>query len=318
MLLDHLIDVSSQLGSVPALAHLINDGTLKGYLASFLLVCRVNNLSPRTMADYSSKIGRFLDFCRPFSNTPGEVTTDHVRLFILDLQRRIKPSSVHDYYRAINRFFNWLVEEGDLKESPMARMRPPKVPRQIITPFKPEQIERLLALCDDSLLGIRNRAIILTFLDTGLRLAELAGIQLADIDIDHETIKVMGKGARERLVRIGKQAQKAILRYLLKRRDALPCLWITEECRPMRWGGIQIMIRRLGRRAGLTNVRCTPHTFRHTFGTQSLGLGADLREVQSLLGHSTLTMTLKYVATVNSEKAVIGHRRFSPADNILK
>jgi len=196
-------------------------------------------------------------------------------------------------------------------------MRSPRVPKRIIRPFSPDNIRDMLLLCDESkFLGIRNRAIILTFVDTGLRLSEMAGIQLKDIDFDRELIRVMGKGARERVVGIGKGTQKALLKYLLIRRDSHPCLWVTEEARPMQARGIQIMIRRLGKRAGITGARPSPHTFRHTFGTWSLLNGASEREVQSLLGHSSQRMTQQYTATINSEHAIKSHKRFSPVDNM--
>jgi integrase/recombinase XerC len=180
-----------------------------------------------------------------------------------------------------------------------------------------EQIRDLLLLCDENrFLGTRNKAIVLTLLDTGLRLTELANIQLANVDFDRETIKVMGKGAKERVVRIGKKTQKAILRYLLMRKDDHPCLWVTEERRPLRAFGVQTMIKRLGRRAGISSVRCSAHTFRHTFATRALLNGAGEFEVQSLLGHEGLDMTRRYAASLRSEAAVAGHRRFSPVDNM--
>jgi integrase/recombinase XerC/integrase/recombinase XerD len=167
-----------------------------------------------------------------------------------------------------------------------------------------------------SFLDLRNKAIILAFLDTGLRLSELANIQLSDMDFTRGTIKVMGKGAKGRFVAIGTRTQKAILGYLLKRSDDYPCLWVTEERKPLNWRGIQTMLKRLGQRAGITGVRCTAHTFRHTFATQALLNGAGEFEVQSLLGHSTLIMTRRYVASLNSENAVISHRKFSPVDRM--
>lgn len=313
MALAHLNGRKFQIGDTRNLAHL-ND-SLEGCLKIFLLTCQVNNLSPRTIDDYCQKLGTFVNFCiREGIMMPEEVTANHIRFFLLEVQQRCKPVSVHDYYGTVNRFFNWLVDEEVIEQNPMARMHPPKVPKELIKPFKSQDIDDLLALCQNNFLGIRNRAIILTFLDTGLRLSELAGIQLQDMDLDRGIIKVMGKGAKERLVRIGKKTQKAVLRYLLQRNDTFPCLWVTEERRPLHWEGIQTMIKRLGKRAGLKNVRCSPHTFRHTFGPAMLRLGADMRTVQSLLGHSTLTMTLKYVESVNSEDAVERHKEFSPVD----
>lgn len=316
MVLDYLNHGKIQIGAVAALEHL-NGTTLEGQLKLFLLTCQVNNLSPRSIQDYAQKIGAFVTFCqREGIAEPRQVGVNHVRFFLLEVQQRCKPASLKSYYGCVNRLFNWLVDEGALEQNPMFRMHPPRVPKQLVKPFGRQDIADLLTLCDNSFLGLRNRAIILTFLDTGLRLSELANIQFQDMDLNREIIKVMGKGARERMVRIGKETQKAILRYLLRRSDNLPCLWVTEERRPMQGRGIQIMIRRLGQRAGLKNVRCSAHTFRHTFGTSALKLGADIRAIQSLLGHSTLTMTMRYVSTVDSEQAVKRHKQFSPVDNM--
>ena len=314
----HLNETRFDIGDVSSLAHL-NDGTLEGQLKLFLVTCTVNNLSPRSVQDYSQKIGAFVNFCRTQEIYKlRQVNTSAIRLFLLGMQQRCKPSSVHGYYGCVCRFFNFLVEEGTLKESPMSRMHPPKVPKQLIKPFTQDHIDRLLALCDNSFVGCRNRAIVLTFLDTGLRLSELANVQLQDIAFERETIKVMGKGAKERIVRIGEGAQKALLKYILLRNDRLPCLWLTEERKPLQARGIQQMIERLGKRAGLTNVRCSPHTFRHTFAPWMLKLGADLKTVQSLLGHSTIGQTLRYAESVNSEQAVEVHRRCSPVDNMKR
>jgi len=318
MTLEHMNVNFSQIGSLSALEHMIALGDLNGQLKAFLLSCKVDDLSPVTLKDYEQKIGTFVSFCSDIgARAPNEVTVNHVRMFLLKLQDRCKPHSIHDYYGCVKRFFNWMVLEGALEHNPMSNIRPPRYPRELISPFKVEHIRDLLLLCDqDKFLGIRNRAIILVFLDTGLRLSELAGIQLSDMDFDRGLIKVMGKGAKERVVGIGRTAQKAILKYLLIRRDDHPCLWVTEEQRPMQFRGIQIMIRRLGKRAGLKNVRCSPHTFRHTFGTRAMLNGASEREVQLLLGHNSDRMTKRYTATITSENVVSRHSQFSPVDKM--
>lgn len=317
MTLDYMNHQQMQIGSLSALEHMIALGGLSGQLKAFLLSCKVDELSSVTIRDYEQKIGSFVSFCSELGvRTPNEVTANHIRMFLLKLQERCKPYSIHDYYGCVKRFFNWLVAEEMLEQNPMRNIRPPRYPKEIITPFKVEQVKDLLLLCNDSFLGMRNRAIILTFVDTGLRLSEMANIQLKDIDFDRGVIKVVGKGAKERIVGIGKTAQKALLKYLLIRRDNLPCLWVTEERRPMKFRGIQIMIRRLGKRAGLKNVRCSPHTFRHTFGTHAMLNGASEREVQLLLGHSSDRMTKRYTATITSENVVGRHSQFSPVDKM--
>jgi integrase/recombinase XerC/integrase/recombinase XerD len=195
-------------------------------------------------------------------------------------------------------------------------MHPPKVPKELIKPFTTQNIEDMLTLCDNSFLGFRNRAIILTFLDSGLRLSELANIQLNDIDFERETIRVMGKGSKERIVRIGKQTQKAVLKYLLQRNDGLGCLWVTEERRPLHRWGIQTMIIRLGKRAGMVNVRCSPHTFRHTFAIMALQNGIGEFNLQWLLGHSTLTQTRRYCGTLGATEAISAHKKAGPVDSM--
>ena len=322
MPITHLNDKKLQIGDLAKLAHL-NDENLEDQLNLFLLACTVNSLSSRTIEDYQQKIGAFVAFCRTQEIYKlQQVTPGAIRLFQLGIQQRCKSSSVHGYYGAICRFFNWLVEEGTIKESPMARMHPPRVPREMVKPFNPEHIQRLLTVCDgdcsrdNKLAPLRNRAIILTFLDTGLRLSELAGIQLSDVDFDREAIKVMGKGAKERVVRIGKGVQKALLRYVMLRDDDLPCLWITEEGKPLQPRGIQQMIKRLGQRAGITGIRCSCHTFRHTFAILCLRNSMGEFTLQTLLGHSTLSQTRRYTNSLNADDAFRAHVKASPVDNL--
>ena len=298
-------------------------------LSFFLLTCRTDGLSPASVIDYQKKLRiftRFLD-SQGIEHT-DKVTSIHVRMF-LDRQRDTCNSiSVHGYYRSVKRFFNWLVEEELLpkNKNPMDKVKPPRVERKVIQPFSDEQISKLLILCDQrTFIGSRNQTIILIFYDTGVRLREMADIQLKDIDPDRELIKIMGKGARERFVRIGVKTQHALARYMMMRRMKgfnLPYLWVSEEGELLLKGGIRLIIRNLGKRAGLKGVRCSPHTFRHSFGTMTLRNGADIRETQVLLGHSTLNMTLRYVATIDSEQAIKGHRGtperrgFSPVDRM--
>jgi len=324
MALEHLNSASPQgwlntlSGHLNRLDIITSDTTLLGQLRIFLLSCKVNELSPRTIEDYAQKVGAFVAFCQSQGvKEPQDVTTNHVRIFLLVLRERIKPSSIHDYYGCINRFFNWLVQESILEHSPMERMKPPRVPKQVIQPFSQDDIRRMLVVLDeDSFRGYRNTAVILTFLDTGLRLSELATIQLTDIDFDNGIMKVMGKGRKERFVRVGKDAQKAILRYLLMRKDKLPSLWVTDHGEPIKARGIQSLIKRLGKRAGITDARCSPHTFRHTFAVSCLRNGMGEFNLQSLLGHTTLEMTRRYVRTFGVSDALSAHEKASPVDNL--
>ena len=190
-----MIPHGAQAGRMPGLDQMIRRGDLRAYLQAFLLTGKVDGLAPATLRDYGQKIGAFATFCSGLGiKDPKSLTASDVRMFLGKLRDSVSPISVGDYYRCVKQFLNWMVEERVLKQNPMATIRPPKVPKKVITPFTADHIKRLLLLCDDrQFLGARNRAIVLMFLDTGLRLSELANIQIKDVDFDRETIKVMGK-----------------------------------------------------------------------------------------------------------------------------
>jgi len=292
---------------------------LRGHLDLFLIASKVDGLSKSTLTYYRYQLGRFVDFCiRQGAQELPDVSPSVVRLFFLDLQESgNKPYSLLTYHKAVKRFFNWLVIDGVLQTSPMVNIKAPRCPQYVVKPFSTDEIHRLLTVCSGQrLLDHRNKALILTFLDTGLRLNEMSGIQLADINFDRETIKVMGKGAKERYVRIGREAQKALLRYILGRKDELPCLWVTEERRPLTREGVKVTIRILCHRAEITREKRGPHTFRHSFATMAIRNGANLFFVQSILGHSTLQMVRRYAKSIDSEDAVKAHVKFSPVDNM--
>lgn len=126
----------------------------------------------------------------------------------------------------------------------------------------------------------------------------------------------MGKGAKERVVRMGKTTQKALLRYLLMRTDTHPCLWVTEERRPLEARGVQMAIKRLCHRANITDARLGPHTFRHTAAINYLRNGGDVFTLQVMLGHSTLQMTRRYVSVLGIDDLVRVHTKASPVDNL--
>jgi site-specific recombinase XerD len=290
-------------------------------IRTYLLAAKVEGKSPLTLEAYGQKLMLFARFLEDqlLGNPPlTQINNTHIRSFFLYLQdKKLSPATLNSYYRALKTFFNWLVMEGMLDKIPFNNIKPPRVPRMIPKPFSNQDITELLNLCTgNNFLALRNRALVLLFLDTGLRLNEMANIKIVDVNFEGEVITVMGKGAKQRVVRMGKEAQKALLKYLLMRNDNLPCLWLTEEHRPLKKSGIQIAMRRLSWRAGITDAKPGPHTFRHSFATQSLRNGAGSFFVQALLGHSTLSTTKRYVSSLNSEDAVIAHRAFSPVDNL--
>jgi len=191
---------------------------------------------------------------------------------------------------------------------------------KVIQPYSLEQVKKMLQVCDydyqhnAKFLGSRNRAIILIILDSGLRLSELAGINLPDIDLGKGWIKVTGKGNKERVIRIGKVAQKALWRYLMYRgEDAKQELWFSEERKPLQSSGIQSAIDRLKKRAGVHERGCV-HRFRHTFALNFLRADRNPFNLQYLLGHNSLEMVRHYTAALGMEDALKAHEKASPAD----
>ena len=198
----------------------------------------------------------------------------------------------------------------------------PRVPRKVVPIFSPAQFGALLGVIDTSQgEGFRDLAIILTFYDTGLRLSELTGLKVDDVDLEDGSLKVMGKGGKERVVPFGKGVSRFLWHYItrfrpepLGGRDSR--LFLTADGRPMRRALIQTRIAKYGRRAGLSGVRCSPHTLRHSAAVNFLRNGGNVFSLQRLLGHSTLEMTRHYceLADVDVKKA---HLVASPVDNMM-
>ena len=311
-----MTDIPHHDATEPETHHLTD---IERYSDSYLLAVYLD-LASTTLNDYRFKLTTFIRYCLSAGiKRVEQVSPTHIRSFLAERLQINSPVSVHGYYRVIHRFFNWLVEEDELKDSPCLRVKPPKAPLKVIKIFTPEHIKKMLLLCEDGTrTGVRNKAIIFTLLDTGLRLSELANIRLQDIDIKRGIITVMGKGARQRVVGVSKPTLIAILRYYRDRPGQHEQLWLSEEGHPLTAGGIACVFKAMKKRAGFPDVRLSAHTFRHTSGTMALLNGASEREVQLLLGHSTPRMTQHYTATINSEYAVKRHKEFSPVTRLLK
>ena len=313
--------------------------SLKSSVRGFVLTARTDGKSPRTVEYYEGNLRRFLWYCERQS-WPDDVrliTEWHIREFLAYVasevhrwglngngsessRRQASYSTVHHYYAVLKAFFNWCVMEGFLTESPVAKVKMSNPKLKVIQPYAAEEIARMLAVCDYDyqhnarFLGSRNRAIILMLLDAGLRVSEIANIALEDIDTERGWIKVRGKGDKERVVRIGTTAQKALWRYLMYRADNVTsALWLTEEGTAFKSDGIQAMVKRLKQRAGVTS-KGNCHRFRHTFALNFLRADRNPFNLQYLLGHSDLRMVRHYTATLGMEDALKAHEKASPVD----
>lgn len=294
---------------------------LDGVFENFLLACRVEGKSPFTIKFYHYELMVFKIFLSQ-QNIKGiqGVSPNHIRLFLLELQKRgSRPSTIHGYYAALSVFFNWLQAEKVIKQSPLQNIKRPRIPKRNVRAFSKQDIQSILALVSGNRFSqVRSRAMILLLMDTGLRLNELAKIELRDMDFEHEIIRVMGKGARERVVRMGRIAQGVTLHYITLRHSNHPHLWVTKGGMPLKREGVQAAIRAVCCKANINGAKPGPHTFRHTAAIHCLRNGMDMMTLKQMLGHARLDMTERYLSSLSEEDMIKAHRKFSPVDNLIK
>jgi integrase/recombinase XerC len=269
---------------------------IDGYLAH---LGKERRLSPHTASNYARDIGALADFLER-GNVPDwkRVDSQHVRVFAARAHAGgLSPRSVQRRLSAVRSFFGYLVREGVAASNPAVDIRAPKAPKRLPGTLDVDQIAQLLQIPGDDALAVRDRAIMELFYSSGLRLAELVGLALTDIDLADRTVRVLGKGAKTRIVPVGRKACEAI-RAWLKERSALAgidetALFVGRNGERLKARAIQLRIAQWARRAGLP-ARVYPHLFRHSFATHLLESSKDLRGVQELLGHADISTTQVY------------------------
>lgn len=201
----------------------------------------------------------------------------------------------------LRRYYAWLVREGRRSSDPVARIEAPRLGRSLPKSLTESEVEALLAApeVEQTALGLRDRAMLELLYATGLRVSELVGLQITQVNLRQGVVRVTGKGGKERLVPMGEEAAGWLQRYLQESRPVLLQGRLTEDLFPTRRGSAMSrqafwhLIRRYARRAGIDKP-LSPHVLRHAFATHLLNHGADLRVVQMLLGHSNISTTQIY------------------------
>ncbi|GIX30468.1 MAG: tyrosine recombinase XerD [Porticoccaceae bacterium] len=215
-------------------------------------------------------------------------------------RRRYSPRSTARALTCLRGFYRHLVSEGRIAADPTAAVASPRVGRPLPRGLSEHEVDRLLAAPDPATpLGLRDKAMLELLYATGLRVSELVGLALAQVNLRQGVVRVQGKGGKERLVPLGEPAQRWLLRYLRAGRPQLPSATASEALfpgaggRPLTRQAFWYRLRKWARRAGIERP-LSPHTLRHAFATHLLNHGADLRVVQLLLGHSDLSTTQIY------------------------
>jgi site-specific recombinase XerD len=251
---------------------------------------------------------------------PTEVERGHIEEFQAWMVQTRSASTALNKHKGLQQFFKWLVEEEDLERSPLARVKQPKTAQTLIPILGDDDTAKILATCKDKdFLALRDTAIIRVFYSTGARLSEVAGLQLDDIDLNTDTLLFHGKGMKDRRVRFGGKAGRALSRYLrvrARRRAAdSSALWLPEKGEtPLSSNGIKIMLRRRGELAKVPNVHA--HRWRHNFAHEWKLAGGDTGDLMLVLGWASDDMPRRYGASAAAERAQHVHARLRIGDRI--
>lgn len=279
----------------------------------FLSMCRAKNLSQNTVDYYRYRLKAFAGRC---GLDPCDVKPAHIRDFLIYERESNSATTAHHSLIALRAFFGALIEDGVVTENPALAVDRPKRRKTVVPTLAPEHVDALLATCGRDFVGVRDYAVILTLLDTGLRVQELVSASLDEVSIELQQLKVVGKGDKERVVPFGSGVRAAISSYLARRGDTgNRTLFVNQYGEPITRHGVAYMLRARGKTARITGVRMSPHTLRHTFAKTWLLNGGDALSLQKMLGHSSLDMVKNYVNLVAGEVSAI-HRNVSPVDRM--
>lgn len=292
--------------------------TLASMERSFQRSLAALNRTERTRQTYRAALralGHFLDA----QGMPVEVAAirrEHVEAFMADLLTRRTPKTALTYYASLGVFFQWLIEEGEIRESPMRHMHPPHVPETLAPVLSDDEVRRLLRACEGtSFEDRRDLAMIRLFLDTGMRRAELTGITLDDLDLDVGVARVFGKGQRWRVCPFGNKTGLALDRYIRQRErqrlSDLPQLWLGRSG-PLSLNAVTEIIKERGKRAKIAGLH--PHLFRHFFASAFLAAGGQETDLLTLAGWRSRAMLQRYGAAAAAERAKAAHKKLGILD----
>jgi len=305
---------------------------LRELVDGLLFSVQAEGRSTRTVEYYRDKLRLFLTYAheKGWADNSTMIDSHRVREFlswtgsrVCEHQvgngtrrlRRAKPTTAWHYYRCLRRLFNWAVTEGYLASSPLATVRFKPPPETPVEGYTVDELKRLLAICDFDIrngahfTGIRNKAMLLLFIDSGLRRGELANIRLSDLDLEGGRVRILGKGNKVGVAPFSPKTAKALWAWLTirKARAKSDRLWVTEEGKEISVDALVSWFIRLKKRAGV-NGDGGVHRLRHTAALQYLRSVRDSFLLQLFLRHESLEMSRRYTKGLKAEEALKAHR----------
>jgi integrase/recombinase XerD len=275
-------------------------------IRAFLHYCRTEKgLAANSLEAYRRDLTRFAGWLA--NGSIGSVTLDTLRSYLDYLrEKQLSNRSIARQVAAMRSFFGFLLEEGDIPTNPAELLTAPHIGSTLPKYLDGASVDELLGAPEEnSATGLRDRAMLDLLYATGLRVSELIHLRMADLDELQGTLRVIGKGNKQRIVPVGKQALASVERYCSQQRPILlkgrisPYLFVTARGSAMTRQGFWKLLRGHGKTAGIFRS-LSPHVLRHTFATHLLEGGADLRSVQSMLGHSDIGTTQIYTHVMRS------------------
>lgn len=274
-------DVLSQEKSLTA-------SDLQEKIVLYLQIKKLENYSEATLKNYFYTLRRFEGFIK---KPVAAINKNDIRYFLANCYSDLKPSSINTKIYCLKGFFQWLTDEEIIPKNPARLIKDNKLPKRLRKSLTIAELEKLRIACKD----VRERALLEFIFATGCRVTEVVNTNVSDIDFSNNSLKVVGKGDRQRVVFFSDKTKLYLQNYLGTRQDNNPALFIASKFPFGRIGkrGIEVIISRLGKRAGIGRP-VFPHLLRHTMATLGLQSGADITTIQHLLGHSSPATTQTY------------------------
>lgn len=277
----------------------------QSYIKEYQNYLRIERgMSKNTLENYTFDIEKLVSYLfeNKIDTSPLQITDDELQQFVYTVSKNVNARSQARILSGLKSFFKFLLMEGYRKDYPLELIEAPKIGRKLPDTLSTNEIDQLIAAIDLSTLeGERNKAILEMLYSCGLRVSELTTLKLSDLFFDESFIKVTGKGNKQRFVPIGLPTQRILNIYIENVRNQFPIqktandtLFINRRGNPLTRAMIFTIIKRLAVEIGLEKS-ISPHTFRHSFATHLLENGADLRSIQLMLGHESITTTEIYM-----------------------